>query len=54
MLTRRTSDLDVASIFITAMALLLNGIGESLGVDIALGRVGDTLIGVVVGVRSPR
>ena len=45
-----TRNYAVASIFVTAMALLLTGIGEPLGADIALSRVGDTLIGVVVGV----
>ncbi len=45
-----TRNYAIASIFVTAMALLLTGIGEPLGADIALSRVADTLIGVVVGV----
>lgn len=45
-----TRNYAIASVFVTAMALLLTGIGEPLGADIALSRVGDTLIGVVVGV----
>ncbi|MEE2030591.1 FUSC family protein [Rhodococcus chondri] len=39
-----------ASVFVTTMALLLTGLGAKLGPDIAISRVADTLIGVVIGV----
>ncbi|WP_068160972.1 FUSC family protein [Rhodococcus phenolicus] len=45
-----TRNYALASIAVTAMSLLLTGLGEPIGPDIAISRVGDTLIGVVVGV----
>jgi hypothetical protein len=45
-----TRNYALASIAVTAMALLLIGLGEPIGPDIAISRIGDTLIGVVVGV----
>ncbi|WP_138996933.1 FUSC family protein [Rhodococcus zopfii] len=45
-----TRNYGLASIAVTAMALLLIGLGEPIGPDIAVSRIGDTLIGVVVGV----
>ncbi|MFD6894614.1 FUSC family protein [Rhodococcus sp. NPDC060086] len=45
-----TRNYALASVFVTAMALMLTGLGSSIGPDVAAGRVGDTLIGVVVGV----
>lgn len=45
-----TRNYALASVFVTAMALMLTGLGTGLGPDVALSRVGDTLIGVVVGV----
>ena len=45
-----TRNYALASVFVTAMALMLTGLGSSIGPDAAAGRVGDTLIGVVVGV----
>jgi len=45
-----TRNYAIASVFVTAMALLLTGIGEELGPEVALGRIADTLVGVVVGV----
>lgn len=45
-----TRNYAVASTFVTAMALLLTSIGHPSGTDIAAARVGDTLVGVVVGV----
>ncbi|SDU80325.1 FUSC family protein [Gordonia westfalica] len=45
-----TRNYAVASTFVTAMALLLTTIGHPGGTDIAAARVGDTLVGVVVGV----
>lgn len=38
------------SVAVTAMALLLTGLGESLGPEIAMSRIADTLVGVVLGV----
>ncbi|WP_416062120.1 FUSC family protein [Rhodococcus indonesiensis] len=38
------------SVAVTAMALLLTGLGENLGPEIAMSRIADTLVGVVVGV----
>ncbi|OOL27892.1 fusaric acid resistance protein, partial [Rhodococcus rhodochrous] len=38
------------SVAVTAMALLLTGLGASVGPEIALSRIADTLVGVVVGV----
>lgn len=40
----------IASIAVTAVALLLTGLGEQADAAVAAGRVVDTLIGVVVGV----
>ena len=45
-----TRNYALTSIAVTAMALLVIGLGEPIGPDIALSRIGDTLIGVVVGV----
>lgn len=45
-----TRNYAVASVFVTAMALMLTGLGSSIGPGVAASRVGDTLIGAVVGV----
>ncbi|MBM7276660.1 FUSC family protein [Gordonia rubripertincta] len=45
-----TRNYAVASTFVTAMALLLTSIGHPVGTGIAAARIGDTLVGVVVGV----
>lgn len=45
-----TRNYAVGTVFITAMALLLTGLAEPAGADIAVTRVGDTLVGVAIGV----
>lgn len=45
-----TRNYALASVFITTTALLITGISEPTGAEIAATRVGDTLIGVVIGV----
>ncbi|MEU5841481.1 FUSC family protein [Rhodococcus sp. NPDC047139] len=45
-----TRNYALASVGVTAMALLLTGLGQHAGPDVALSRVADTLVGVVVGV----
>ncbi|UYP18837.1 FUSC family protein [Rhodococcus sp. Z13] len=40
----------LTSVCVTAMALLLTGLGGDAGTELAVDRVGDTLIGVAVGV----
>ncbi len=45
-----TRNYALASVFVTAMALMLTGLGTGIGADVALSRVLDTLVGVVVGV----
>ena len=45
-----TRNYGLASVGVTAMALLLTGLGRHASPDIAVDRVADTVIGVVVGV----
>lgn len=45
-----TRNYGLASVAVTAMALLLTGLGEQAGPEIAANRIADTLIGVAVGV----
>lgn len=45
-----TRNYALTSVAVTAMALLLTGLGEQAGPEIAVNRVADTLIGVAVGV----
>ncbi|MHC3004673.1 FUSC family protein [Gordonia sp. GN26] len=45
-----TRNYALASTFVTAMALLVTSIGHPAGTGIAATRVGDTLVGVVVGI----
>jgi len=45
-----TRNYAAATTFVTGTALLLTAIGNPVGADVAAARVGDTLIGVVIGV----
>ncbi|NLV81251.1 MAG: FUSC family protein [Rhodococcus sp.] len=45
-----TRNYAIATVFVTSMALLLTAIAEPLGPGIGVSRVGDTLVGVVIGV----
>ncbi|WP_168701673.1 FUSC family protein [Gordonia paraffinivorans] len=45
-----TRNYTAATTFVTGTALLLTAIGNPVGADVAAARVGDTLIGVVIGV----